>query len=70
MSVLLRGLERERVRRGLTQRELAERAGVNQIYISKLELGRRKAGPDVVRRLSAALSEVAVLVDLVSGAVE
>lgn len=41
--------------RGLTQPELAERAGIEQSYLSKLENGRSQASEQVRERLASAL---------------
>ncbi len=41
--------------RGLTQRELADKAGLAQAYIAQIETGRRKGTVDVYKRLAAAL---------------
>ena len=41
--------------RGLTQRELAEKAGLAQAYIAQIETGRRKGTVDVYKRLAEAL---------------
>lgn len=48
-------LRRLRVGAGLTQEELAERAGMSARAIGYLEHGSRKPYPDTVRRLAAAL---------------
>ncbi len=48
----LKELRRER---GLTQKELAERAGVSQQFISRVESNWVNAGPKTVRRLAVAL---------------
>ncbi|HLW91606.1 MAG TPA: helix-turn-helix transcriptional regulator [Roseiarcus sp.] len=45
-----------RGKRGLTQKALAERAGVSQSYVADLEAGRRKGAPALFKRLAAALS--------------
>lgn len=58
MAVLLKGLERERVRRGLNRKQLAELAGVTYTYVTELESGKRRAGQDVLKRLSAALMAI------------
>lgn len=44
-----------RTRRGLTQAQLAEAAGVTQGYIAQLEKGQRKGGVRLYRRLARAL---------------
>ncbi len=48
----LKELRRER---GITQVQLAERAGVSQQFISRLEANWRNAGPKTIERLAAAL---------------
>lgn len=44
-----------RLARGLTQPVLAEKAGIEQSYLSKLENGRSKPSEDVLTRLAQAL---------------
>ena len=44
-----------REHRGLTQRKLAERAGINPVYLSQLETGRRRGGLATLRRIADAL---------------
>lgn len=44
-----------RIARGLTQPALAEKAGIEQSYLSKLENGRSKPSEDVLTRLAQAL---------------
>lgn len=44
-----------RLARGLTQPTLAEKAGIEQSYLSKLENGRSKPSEDVLGRLAQAL---------------
>jgi transcriptional regulator with XRE-family HTH domain len=44
-----------RLARGLTQPALAEKAGIEQSYLSKLENGRSKPSEDVLSRLAQAL---------------
>ena len=49
-------LQRWRRERGLTQAELAKKAGVTELYISQLETGlRENPSPSVLRRLAKAL---------------
>lgn len=49
-------IKRQRLERRLTQTELAERSGVRQSLISRLENGTRdNPGADVLRRLARAL---------------
>jgi transcriptional regulator with XRE-family HTH domain len=40
---------------GLTQKQLADRAGVSQQYVSRIESNRVNVGPKTVRRLASAL---------------
>ncbi len=54
-EMYLRGLRELRYRVLLTQRELAERAGLTQRTIHLLESGARRARPSTVRRLTEAL---------------
>ncbi len=49
------GLRTWRELRGYTQRELAEKVGSTQNYISRLETGQRNAGPRITKRLAHAL---------------
>lgn len=46
-----------RLERGLSQRDLAQRATTSQAYISQLEGGGRDPGTDMIQRLAAALSQ-------------
>lgn len=58
MDVRLRiGLNVQRLRRsrGLSQEELAHRAGVHQTYLSGVETGRRNASVMVLQRIALAL---------------
>lgn len=48
-------LKEQRHRRGLTQQELAERAGLTTAFLSYLENGSRKGSMDAYLSLSAAL---------------
>lgn len=54
-GVPLPGLRALRRRRGLSQRELAELAGITQDTVWQLETGRRGAYPRTIKRLSRAL---------------
>jgi transcriptional regulator with XRE-family HTH domain len=51
----LPGLKRWRIRRYLTQGELAQRVGVPQQYISRLEQGRRGCRGEVAQKLAEVL---------------
>jgi ribosome-binding protein aMBF1 (putative translation factor) len=44
-----------REHRGMTQKQLAERAGTDPMYISQIETGRARGGLDVMRNVAAAL---------------
>ena len=44
-----------RARRRLTQAALAERAGVHQVTVARLETGRRRPGLAVLQKLAKAL---------------
>lgn len=50
-----RNVRRARIEKGLTQEELAERAGTSQFYISSLEAGRRNPTVVTVLELAQAL---------------
>jgi transcriptional regulator with XRE-family HTH domain len=54
-STLLPGLATHRRRRGLTQRQLGELAGVAHTTVQQLESLRRGAYPQSVRKLALAL---------------
>ena len=41
--------------RGLTQKQVAEAAGINQVYVSQIESGTSTGSLDVVRRIAATL---------------
>ncbi len=49
-------LKQARLRRGLTQVELAEKVGVHKITISRLERGDRQPSMRMLQRLAKALS--------------
>ena len=44
-----------REKRGFSQEELADRAGLHRTYVSLIERGRRTASIEVVRRVAEAL---------------
>jgi transcriptional regulator with XRE-family HTH domain len=48
-------LRRERVERGWSQEEFADRAGIHRTYVSDLERGSRNPTITVVEKLAAAL---------------
>ncbi|MDR1661220.1 MAG: helix-turn-helix transcriptional regulator [Azoarcus sp.] len=45
-----------RLRAGLSQRQLADRAGTSQSYIARIEAGTLDPGTDTVSRLAAAMN--------------
>lgn len=45
-----------RNREGLTQKELAARAGVSQVYISRMENRKRPIGKEIAKRLAGVLN--------------
>jgi transcriptional regulator with XRE-family HTH domain len=57
-SILLPGLAAHRRRRGLTQRQLGELAGVAHTTVQQLESLRRGACPQTLRKLATALGVV------------
>ena len=50
-----RNVRRVRIEKGLTQEELAERAGTSQFYVSSLEAGRRNPTVITVANFAQAL---------------
>ena len=48
-------LRKKRKARGMSQNELARKTGVDASYISKLEQGKEKPSPQVVRKLAGLL---------------
>lgn len=44
-----------RLARGLTQRELAEKAGTTHVAISQIEAGKRQPRPSMITKLAEAL---------------
>jgi transcriptional regulator with XRE-family HTH domain len=54
-GIFLPALRPARQRQGLTQRQLASRAGTGQGTICKLETLQRRAYPQTLRKLAAAL---------------
>jgi transcriptional regulator with XRE-family HTH domain len=53
--MLLPGLKRHRILAGLTQQELAERAGMHRASISALESTKHPARPRTLKKLADAL---------------
>jgi transcriptional regulator with XRE-family HTH domain len=70
VAAVLRHLAGERVRRGMTQEELANRAGIDRSHVGLLERGLRSPSLEVVLSLAAALetSLPALLAAVSSGA--
>lgn len=61
------GIRELRLRKLLSQRELAERAGVSETTIVKLELGATRPHPSTLRKIAAALGiEAEEMAQLVS----
>lgn len=54
-NILARNLKTHRLAKGLSQEELAHRAGIDRTYISSLERSVYAAGIDVVDRLAKVL---------------
>ena len=54
-GVVLAALRQHRLRRGLTQEELAQKAGVTQNYLTKVERGVRGCNPLVAQKLAEVL---------------
>jgi transcriptional regulator with XRE-family HTH domain len=52
-------LKAARVLRGWTQRQLAEKLGVEEHDVSRLETGRTQADPEMKRRVAEALGKPA-----------
>jgi transcriptional regulator with XRE-family HTH domain len=54
-EILARNLKENRRRLGITQPELAERAGMSTQYLAMIEIARKFPTADILERLSAAL---------------
>ena len=54
-AILAQNLKRHRKAQGLSQEELAHRAGIDRTYVSSLERSVYAAGIDVVDRLAKVL---------------
>ena len=54
-GVVLNRLQVELIRRGMSQRELAERAHVNEASVSRILHGKESAGAERGRRIAVAL---------------
>lgn len=50
-----RNVRRARIEQGLTQEELADRAGTSQFYVSSLEAGRRNPTIETVHAIAVAM---------------
>lgn len=58
-----RRLRELRIERGLSQEELAQRAGLDRTYVSQAEQGRRNATLRTLQKIATALdTELAVLI--------
>jgi len=56
-----RNLRAARMAQGLKQADLAEKAGINQQYVSSIEAGQINLTLDTVKRLAAALGQDALV---------
>ena len=54
-NILPENIKRLRMEKNLTQKELAERTGINQADISKLENGTRNPSLKMLKRLAAGM---------------
>ena len=63
-----RVVRRQREALGLSQEELAARAGIHRTYISSIELGKVRLGLDIANRIASGLGEP--LSDLIAEAEE
>ena len=50
-----RNVKRARLRRGWTQRELAERVGIGQVYVAQIEGAAREVSLSMLGKLAKAL---------------
>ena len=57
-------LREKRQEAGISQEQLADRAGLHRTYVSLIERGKRTASIEVVRRVASALG--LTMVDLIS----
>jgi transcriptional regulator with XRE-family HTH domain len=55
-NALARNLRHRRVSAGLSQEDLAERTGLSQTWISRLEMGRANPTMETINTLAAGLS--------------
>ena len=58
-DILARNLRQARTRVGISQEELADRAGIDRTYVSGIERGRRNPTIGIVARLAAELDVTA-----------
>lgn len=63
-------VEQARLRRGWTQRELADRLGVQQTYVSAIETGARKWPQEYIRPLAALLGLSQVRMAVAAGLID
>jgi len=54
-DVLAKNLKINRMKQGLTQEKLAEKAGISTHYLAMIELGRKFPSAEMMERLAAAL---------------
>jgi transcriptional regulator with XRE-family HTH domain len=64
MRPMTKSLKTARQKNGLTQQQLADRVGVTRWWINRIELGERKASPQVAKKIHSALSDYIKLSDL------
>ena len=55
-EILAQNLKENRRRLGITQQELAQRAGISTHYLAMIEIARKFPTADILERLAAALS--------------
>ncbi len=53
--MIMPGLKKHRILAGLTQEELAERAGIHRVSLAELERSRRQPRPRTLKRLTDVL---------------
>jgi transcriptional regulator with XRE-family HTH domain len=57
-------VRRRREAKGLSQEELAQRAGIHRTYVSSIELGKVRLGLDIAKKVASGLGEL--LSDLIA----